>query len=230
MACSTFQGQQDGHPCFRRPAAHFTDMEATPVSDQVKRIVEFINTHPRSNRRVLVETLSPTPPPAPIPVAAPAVEGAPATEAPKPPAQSEPTPEQASIIGDLHCRLIHEGASSNSQMAFWKLPRNHCRDRSDRPRPNLPPLRQPPPRLRPVWLKATAKPPPPSPKWQPSRLMPRLMPRLLTWLWKQSPSRRWSDAASPATPLPRQKPAVRRPYRMRNRRTRLPQLEPFAPV
>src|SRR5208337_3440220 len=41
------------HVSVARP--HFLDMDATPVSDQVKRIVEFINAKPRSNRRVLVE-------------------------------------------------------------------------------------------------------------------------------------------------------------------------------
>jgi len=51
------------HVCVARP--HFLDMEATPVSEGVKRIVDFINAKPRSNRRHLVEALAPSPAPAP---------------------------------------------------------------------------------------------------------------------------------------------------------------------
>jgi hypothetical protein len=129
------------HVSVARP--HFLDMDATPVSDQVKRIVEFINAKPRTNRKQLVETLSPTPPAAPIPVViAPAegapAEGAPAAEAPKAPAPSEPTPEQASIIGDLHW-LIHQGhviEFANGILEAAKKPL---------PRPPKPPRAEPQP-------------------------------------------------------------------------------------
>ncbi len=108
------------HVSVARP--HYLDLEATPVSAQVKQIVEFINATPKGTRKLLIETLAPTPPRAPIPVQAtapapaetaapaPVVEGAAASAAPAPavPAADEPTPEQASIIGDLHW-LIHQG-------------------------------------------------------------------------------------------------------------------------
>src|SRR4029079_9858861 len=55
------------HVSVARP--HYLDMEATPVSDGVKAIVTFINTHPKSTRRQLLDSLAPTPlPPAIIPV------------------------------------------------------------------------------------------------------------------------------------------------------------------
>ena len=93
------------HVSVARP--HFLDLEAVPVSDGVKRIVDYINAHPKCNRRKLVESLSPTPaamaaPVAPTPAAEP---GAAATEAP---AVAGPTPEQTAIISDLHW-LIHQG-------------------------------------------------------------------------------------------------------------------------
>ena len=98
------------HVSVARP--HFLDMEATPVSDQVKRIVEFINATPKCTRRRLVEALAPTPPPAPIPVQPEGqVETTPAPAAvatEKPAADSEATPEQASVIGDLRW-LVHQG-------------------------------------------------------------------------------------------------------------------------
>ncbi len=97
------------HVSVARP--HFLDLDATPVSALVKQIVQFIDSHPKCTRRSLVESLSPSPAPAPKPVAAPTPpsEGAagPAAPASKP-AESEPTPEQAAIIGDLHW-LIHQG-------------------------------------------------------------------------------------------------------------------------
>jgi hypothetical protein len=94
------------HVSVARP--HYLDMDATPVSEGVKKIVEFINTHPKSNRRKLVESVAPSPPPAPLPVAPPTeqtpVEGQPATPSPAP----GPTPEQTAVIADLHW-LIHQG-------------------------------------------------------------------------------------------------------------------------
>jgi hypothetical protein len=75
-------------------------LEATLVSDGVKRIVDFINAHRKCNRRDLIEALAPTP----APVVALAVEGAPAPAA----ESSAPTPEQMIVISDLHW-LIHEG-------------------------------------------------------------------------------------------------------------------------
>lgn len=88
----------------------YLDLETTPVSDGVKRIVDFINSQKKCTRRDLVEALAPTPV-VPILVPPPTAdvtptEGAPA--APVKPAAIEPTPEQTAVISDLHW-LIHQG-------------------------------------------------------------------------------------------------------------------------
>jgi hypothetical protein len=97
------------HVSVARP--HFLDLEATPVSEGVKRIVNYINANPKCTRRKLLETL------APAPVAAPADEGTQGSaecsvqsaELPAAPAAAvEASPEQAALAGDLHW-LIHEG-------------------------------------------------------------------------------------------------------------------------
>ena len=49
------------HVCVARP--HYLDMTATPVSEGVKRIVEYINANPKCTRRQLVEALAPSPAP-----------------------------------------------------------------------------------------------------------------------------------------------------------------------
>jgi hypothetical protein len=91
------------HVSVARP--HFLDLETTPVSAQVKSIVDFINATPRCTRRALIAALAPTPKPAePAAPVAPVAEGA----APAAPAEPAPTPEQAAIIGDLHW-LVHQG-------------------------------------------------------------------------------------------------------------------------
>jgi hypothetical protein len=90
------------HVSVARP--RYLDLESTPVSEGVRKIVEFINSHAKSTRRQLIEALAPAP--APIPVAeAPAAPGETAQPAAEPPA---PTPEQTAINADLHW-LIHEG-------------------------------------------------------------------------------------------------------------------------
>jgi hypothetical protein len=93
------------HVAVARP--HYLDMEATPVSDGVKKIVEFVNSHPRSTRKKLLEALAPGA--SIVPAAAPAapVEGQPATEA-APRAEPATPPEVQAIISDLHW-LIHQG-------------------------------------------------------------------------------------------------------------------------
>ncbi len=88
------------HVCIARP--HYLDMTATPVSEGVKRIVEYINAHARCTRRQLIEALAPSPA---APAAVPA-EGAPAPATP--PEAAQPTPEQTAVIADLHW-LIHQG-------------------------------------------------------------------------------------------------------------------------
>lgn len=118
------------HVAVARP--HYLDLEATPVSEGVKRIVHFINANPGCTRRQLVEALAPTPPPPAQPAATtasetppatesvepsgPATEAAPAADAASdaaatpsgPPPAPQPTPEQTAVIGDLHW-LIHQG-------------------------------------------------------------------------------------------------------------------------
>jgi len=105
------------HVSVARPL--FLDIEATPVSDGIKRIVNFINTTPKCTRKKLLETLAPTPKSTVIPVgetpapAVPAVEGetaaAPAEAKPAAKPADEPTPEQTLVLVDLHW-LIHAGA------------------------------------------------------------------------------------------------------------------------
>jgi hypothetical protein len=85
-------GKTITHVAVARP--HFLDMEATPVSEGVRKIVEHINARTKVNRRDLMNALAPAPTPAD-------------TES-TPPAEVEPTPEQTAVIADLHW-LIHQG-------------------------------------------------------------------------------------------------------------------------
>lgn len=80
------------HVAVARP--HYLDLDATPVSEGVKKIVDYINSHPKATRRQLVETLAPAPAPA-----TPPAEGA---------APAEPTPEMTAVVLDLHW-LVHQG-------------------------------------------------------------------------------------------------------------------------
>lgn len=88
------------HVCIARP--HYLDMTATPVSEGVKRIVDYINANAKCSRRQLVEALAPSP--APTAVAPAATEPAAAAQ----PDSAQPTPEQTVVIADLHW-LIHQG-------------------------------------------------------------------------------------------------------------------------
>jgi hypothetical protein len=111
------------HVSVARP--QYLDLETTPVSEIIKRIVEFINANPRCTRRKLVEALAPSPAraaaaPAPAAATEPAATAetstgetpAPVAEAaaarPVAPKADEPTPEQTALIADLHW-LIHQG-------------------------------------------------------------------------------------------------------------------------
>jgi hypothetical protein len=98
------------HVSVARPT--FLDIESTPVSENIKRIIEYINGNAKCTRKKLIEALAPTPKVAKavvteIPVT-PAVEGEVAA-APAKPAAPEATPEQTAVIVDLHW-LIHQGA------------------------------------------------------------------------------------------------------------------------
>jgi hypothetical protein len=113
------------HVSVARP--QFLDLETTPVSESIKSIVGYINTHPKCTRRQLIEALAPSPKkprvieikPAAPPAAAPAPDASGEAAAapqespavpttPAPPASDEPTPEQTVIIADLHW-LVHQG-------------------------------------------------------------------------------------------------------------------------
>lgn len=99
------------HVAVARP--HYLDLEATPVSEGVKRIVDFINKNPKTTRRKLMDGLAPAPAGAPAPAApAAAAAASPATAAPAdaavPAPAPEATPEQTAVSGDLHW-LIHQG-------------------------------------------------------------------------------------------------------------------------
>lgn len=86
-------GRTITHVAVARP--HYLDMEATPVSDSIRKLVDYINAHPKINRRDLIEALAPSPARPALP------EGQTAEPA-------EPTPEQTAVIADLHW-LVHQG-------------------------------------------------------------------------------------------------------------------------
>jgi hypothetical protein len=118
------------HVCVARP--HYLDLEATPVSEGVKRIVEFINAHPKCSRRKLIEALAPSPPPAPIQItpvtteaaAQPPEGGTSSDAAPAPkPAAPEPTQEQRLSLRTCTGSSI-KGTSSNLQTACWIVRRS----------------------------------------------------------------------------------------------------------
>lgn len=97
------------HVSVARP--RFLDLNTTSVSENVKRIMGYIDANPKANRKKLVETLVPAQAaPAPAPAPESAVAATPASEAGAAPAINEPpqNPEVAAIISDLHW-LIHEG-------------------------------------------------------------------------------------------------------------------------
>jgi len=105
------------HVSVARPL--FLDLETTPVSEGVKRIIAFINAHPKCTRRQLVEALAPspavvevrpeTPPPAPLAEGGTPTAAATVSEPPKGGTSgAEPTPEQTAVIADLHW-LVHQG-------------------------------------------------------------------------------------------------------------------------
>ncbi len=99
------------HVSVARP--QYLDIESNPVSDGIKRIVEFINATPKCTRKKLIEALAPTPKAATVPAPetpAPAGEGEAAAAAkPAEPKAPEATPEQTAVMVDLHW-LIHQGA------------------------------------------------------------------------------------------------------------------------
>jgi len=133
------------HVALARP--HFLDLEASPVSDGVRQVVEFINSHPRTTRKKLVDALAPEPPateaPAPAPAPSPAAEGQPApadgTALPEP-APPPPVANSAAVsalIGNLHW-LLHQGhvlefANGILETAKKPLPRPPKPERKSKP-------------------------------------------------------------------------------------------------
>jgi hypothetical protein len=100
------------HVAVARP--HYLDLELVPVSEGVRRIVNFVNAHPRCTRRHLLDALVPAheravpAPPAEAPSAAePGASQPPETPA-SPPPPAGPSPEVTTVISDLHW-LIHQG-------------------------------------------------------------------------------------------------------------------------
>jgi hypothetical protein len=89
------------HVAVARP--QYLDLETTPVSENIKRIVEFINGNAKCSRKKLLEALAPVARPTVIEVN----PGAPAV-APAEAAAPEPTPEQTAVVSDLHW-LVHQG-------------------------------------------------------------------------------------------------------------------------
>jgi hypothetical protein len=116
------------HVAVARP--HYLDMETTPVSEGIRKIVDFINGNPRTTRKKLLEALAPgagsvMPVAAEAAAPAPAAEAQPvegqqpqgtegSSEAAQPPAPTEATaqpagsPEAAAVVSDLHW-LVHQG-------------------------------------------------------------------------------------------------------------------------
>jgi hypothetical protein len=114
------------HVSVSRP--HYLDLEATPVSDMVQRIVQFIDQTPDCSRAKVMQALAPSP--AAEENAPAAEENAPAAEENTPVTKenapaAELTPEQAAVSTDLHW-LIHQGhviEFSNGKMETAKKPK-----------------------------------------------------------------------------------------------------------
>jgi hypothetical protein len=114
------------HVSVARP--HYLDLALTPVSEGVKRIVDYINANPKCTRRQLLAALAPAPaPPAEAPASAPSdtePATAPAAAVAEP---AETNAEQNALMGDLHW-LIHQGhviefANGTLETAKKPLPR-----------------------------------------------------------------------------------------------------------
>jgi hypothetical protein len=89
------------HVAVARP--QYLDLETTPVSESIRRIVEFINTSAKCTRKKLVEALAPIPRPTVIEINPEAPAAAPAETA-----GPVPTAEQTAVVSDLHW-LVHQG-------------------------------------------------------------------------------------------------------------------------
>ena len=113
------------HVAVARPT--YLDLETTPVSEGVRRIVDFINAHPKCNRRKLIEALVPSPAPAPIPVAPAEGEASPAVSRAPPSRRRSKRRWRATCTG-----WCIRGTSSSLPTDCWKQRKN------PRPRPPKP--------------------------------------------------------------------------------------------
>jgi hypothetical protein len=153
------------HVSVARP--HFLDVEATPVSAGIKRIIDFIEATPKCTRRKILESLAPTQ----APPAAPKTE---ATAESTPPAPTAPAPqpeislEQSVINADLHW-LIHQGhviefANGLVETAKRPIPKPVARlPKPARPAPAPAPAAAPAKPATPVEPAVTAASPAPEP-------------------------------------------------------------------
>jgi hypothetical protein len=97
------------HVSVARP--HYLDLETNPVREGIRKIVEFIEAHPKCTRKQLLLGLWPAPAPvaAPAPAPAPAAEVAPTaaaeTGAPAAEAAPAPAPAPAAQSAELRNRL-----------------------------------------------------------------------------------------------------------------------------
>lgn len=116
------------HVAVARP--RYLDLEATPVSEGVKKIVDFVQATPNCTRRKILEALAPAPT-APAPAAGSATP-------PSGTAEAEPvtTPEMAAVISDLHW-LIHQGHVIEFAKGLIELAKKPA-PRPPRPEPSSP--------------------------------------------------------------------------------------------
>ncbi|MBI4660963.1 MAG: hypothetical protein HY735_19185 [Verrucomicrobia bacterium] len=113
------------HVAVARP--HYLDLEATPVSETIKRIVAFIDATSNCTRRKLLEALAPGTP----------IQPGSNKEDSAPSATAAPSPEAAAIVSDLHW-LIHQGhviEFSNGLLETAKKPA----PRPPKPEPSIAP-------------------------------------------------------------------------------------------
>jgi hypothetical protein len=178
------------HVCVARP--HYLDLDETPVSDGVGRIVEYVRAHEGCSRRDLVEALAPTPPhpeaapskdeevPSPTAAkqddsasegpegtqsgdAAPAASG---TESSQAETEAAPTSAQTAVVGDLHW-LIHQGhviEFANGRLESAKKPK---------PRP------EPKPKRAPAEASPVKRPAEGSPETKPKAITPDAPPAVI---------------------------------------------------
>ena len=103
------------HVSVARP--HYLDLSTQVVSDGVKKIVSYIEAHPKTTRKQLIDALAPASPAIAAPVAEPAAaapavaegsEAAPAPAAAAPVSAPVTQPEREAVLTDLHW-LLHQG-------------------------------------------------------------------------------------------------------------------------